>query len=152
MIPLRGPHSLRPVRFLGLWEPDGWRLKVYSIAQGRPLARPEAVAAAKEAARKSLPAPGAGNYGVGFLGVHDGRGAVFAFLDWWADENELHHHVWTAPGDAPTALTPAPGNNPSVCVWDLAVQWHEREAWVKRVLAGGGDVEGYLAERLDADL
>jgi hypothetical protein len=155
MLTLREPHATRPIRCLELWEPEGWRLKVYSIAYGRGIARPEVVEAAKRITRPALPPPHAGgNHGVGWLGVHDGRGANFAFLDWWADENELHHHVWIAPGDKPTSFAPAPGNNPSVCVWDLAVQWHEREAWVRHILANtkGPDVESYLAQRLDADL
>jgi hypothetical protein len=34
--------------------------------------------------------------GVGFLGVHGGRGADFVCIDWWAEENESHHHVYLA--------------------------------------------------------
>ena len=145
------PYAPRPIRYLAQWEPgDGWRLKVYSIAHGRPEAREEAVHAALKIAENALPK--SGSYKVGYLGVHDGRGAVFAFLDWWADENELHHLVWIAPGDRPTDFVPAVNNNPSVCVWDLAVQWHERQAWVTHVLAGDGDIEGYLAAQLNADV
>ena len=146
-------YAPRPIRFLEEWQAaPGWRLKVYSIAYGREQARPEAVAAAKERAEKMIPPTG--GYGVGFLGVHDGRGAVFAFLDWWEGENELHHHVWVAPADHPTALKPVVDNNPSVCVWDIAVQWHERQAWVTHVLANpdGPDLEGYLSERLDGEV
>src|SRR5687767_15279367 len=38
---------------------------------------------------------------VGFLCAHDGRGGCFAFVDWWADENELHHLMYTAVADRP---------------------------------------------------
>ena len=40
------------------------------------------------------------------------------------------------------------------CVWELAVIWFEREAWVKHVLqqAESPDLEGYLNERMNADV
>lgn len=44
-----------------------------------------------------------GCYGVGFLGVHDGRGADFVFIDWWAEENELHHHLYMASHNQPVS-------------------------------------------------
>src|SRR5262249_45540547 len=101
MIPLREKCELRPVRLLGLWEAAGWRLKVYGISYGREVPGPEAVAAAKRLAAAALPVPAvtADRYGIGFLGVHDGRGACFVFLCWWAHENELYHLVWSAPAD-----------------------------------------------------
>ena len=42
------------------------------------------------------------------------------------------------------------GERESICVWDLAVLWHEREAYVRHVLgpAQGPDIERYLSERL----
>lgn len=40
------------------------------------------------------------HYNVGLIGVNDGRGAIFAFVDCWADENELHHHVFVSPKEA----------------------------------------------------
>jgi hypothetical protein len=33
-------------------------------------------------------------YGAGFLRIHVGCGANFVFVDWWAEEKELHHHVF----------------------------------------------------------
>jgi hypothetical protein len=39
------------------------------------------------------------SYHLGFLGVHDGRTSNFVFLDYWAEENELHHHVFVSPAD-----------------------------------------------------
>src|SRR5918993_3952698 len=106
MIKLAEPYRPRPVRFLEEWADAGWRLKVYGIAYGREAPRAELVETAKRIARERLPQPpaGEGRYGVGFLGVHDGRGANFVFVDWWADENELHHHVWAGPSGAPEEL------------------------------------------------
>ena len=109
----------RPVRCLGVEELDGWRLKVYGIAYGAEQPSAELVAAGVGAGRGRLPAPAVtgDRYGVGFLGIHEGRGGNFVFVDWWAQENELHHHVWfsgrrTRPPCArgrPTTRSPATG-------------------------------------------
>jgi len=42
--------------------------------------------AAHELVRRELPKLIAekNHYGVGFVGVHDGRGAIFVFIDFWA--------------------------------------------------------------------
>lgn len=149
-------YSPRPVRPLPLFEVEGWRLKVHSIAYQGELARPELVEAAHRVAAEVLPRPavGAGRYGVGFLGVHDGRGATFVFVDWWADENELHHHAFTSPLDRPGELVATGMDALIACAWDLAVIGHERAAWVETVMAnpGGPDLDAYLARTLTADV
>lgn len=148
------PYSPRPIRFLELWEWQGWRLKVYGGAYGCAVPRPALVEAAKRAATEVLPRPAEADdrYGVGFACAHEGRGACFAFVDWWADENELHHKMLTAPEDAPAALRPAGPDALMGCVWDLAVMAFERDAWLRAVLANphGPDLDAYLAVRLDA--
>ena len=85
---LQEAYNVRPIRFLGLWREAGWTLKVYGIAYGREHPREELLEAAKEIARKRLTnsTNEDNHYGVGFLGVNDGRGANFVFVDYWADE------------------------------------------------------------------
>jgi prepilin-type processing-associated H-X9-DG protein len=149
------PCEPRPIRFLELWQPDDWSVKVYGIAYGRPTPRTELVEAAKAVAQEALAetAIATKHYGVGFLGVHDGRTANFVFVDWWADENELHHHVYLSPSDDPTRLVENRATGPIACVWDLRVVSFERDAWLSNVLrnARGPDLEGYLAVRLSED-
>ncbi len=104
----RSTRSVRPY-----WREVGWTLKMYGIAYGRERPREELVEAAKQVARERLTnsTNSVNHYGVGFLGVHDGRGANFVFVDYWADENELHHHVYVSPSDDPASLeyvTPTP--------------------------------------------
>ncbi len=145
--PSISPYVARPIRFQELWQPGAWRLKLYGIAYGRAAPRPQMVEAAKRLALEVLPAnPG---YGVGFIGAHDARGGCYAFVDWWTDENELHHKNFLGP--SPDELRPAGPNDSVACVWDLTVIDFERRAWhdlvVKRVDAP--DVEAYLARRLD---
>ena len=85
----------RPIRGSGIWAEDGWRLKCYGIAYNREQPRTALVEAAQQMARERLPRPATGDnrYGVGFVAAHDGRGGCAAFVDWWANEDELHHHL-----------------------------------------------------------
>ena len=155
-ITLSERYAPRPVRPLPLFGVDGWRLKVHSIAYRGELARPELVQAACRVAAEVLPRPaiGEGRYGVGFLGVHDGRGATFVFVDWWADENELHHHAFSSPLDRPGDLIATSPDAFIACAWDLAVIGHERAAWVETVMSNldGPDLESYLARTLTAEV
>lgn len=152
-ITLQSPYQPRPIRYQGIWQHDGWRLKVYSASQDQPLAREQLVDAIKQRAVETLPRPATtpNRYGVGFLCAHDGRGGCFAFVDWWADENELHHHIFTGPKDAPHEIAPVGDDELTACVWDLAVMAFERRAWVDTVLANpqGPDLDAYLAQHLD---
>ncbi|HEV2800932.1 MAG TPA: hypothetical protein VGW12_10570 [Pyrinomonadaceae bacterium] len=149
-------YEPRPIRFLEEWAFDGWRLKVYGISYRRERPRAELVETARRLAQESLPAAceGGRNYGVGYVGVHDGRGANFIFVDWWADENELHHRVYAAPSVELKDLPEITATGLSVCVWDLRVQCFEREAWLDAVLKNqsGADLEAYLARRLNEDV
>lgn len=149
-------YEPRPVRFLNLWQTEGWRIKLYGIAYSRSQPRPELVAAAQHIAAQRLRelAADVQHYHVGFLGVHDGRTSNFVFLDFWADENELHHHVFVSPTAHPDEFTYVTPTGLSACVWDLRLQAFEREAWVTHVLRRSArpDFDGYLATTLNADV
>jgi hypothetical protein len=155
MIAIKEPYKPRPIRFLELWEVSGWRLKVYGIAYQGQRPRPELVAAAKRIAQRRLSQVAADNhYGVGFLGIHDGETANFVFVDWWADENELHHHVYVSPVDHPDKLEYMTPTGLVACVWDLRVMSFERQAWLDTVLKNprGPDLDAYLERQLDEDV
>jgi hypothetical protein len=152
---LQEAYDVRPIRFLELWRESGWTLKVYGIAYGRERPREELVEAAKAVARKRLTGSTSeqNHYGVGFLGVHDGRGANFVFVDYWADEDELHHHLYVSPSAEPASLEDVTSTELIACTWDLRVLSFERDAWVEAVLANpsGPNMEGYLAHTLNED-
>lgn len=155
MLELHEPYEARAIRFHEEWQHAGWRLKVYGIAYRRSRPRVQLFETAKKLAGERLPRPhdGEGRYGVGFVGVHDGRGANFIFVSWWADENELHHHVYTAPSDELDDFKYITPSGLVACVWDLRVLGFEREAWLEKVLkAGRLDAESYMACRLNEDV
>lgn len=156
MIRLREPYRTRPIRFTELWRHGEWRIKIYSAAYDRPGARGELIEAMKQRASVTLPDPAVAHeaYGVGFACAHDGRGGCFAFVDWWAGENELHHHMFVSPEKRPGDLQPVGEQGLTACVWDLALMGFERDAWLDTVLANpaGPDLDAYLDRRLDAEL
>jgi hypothetical protein len=146
------PYQPRPIRFLELWPIDDWRIKVYGIAYARAEPRQALVAAAKllvPAVLRSLPAE-LQHYRLGFLGVTSN----FVFFDFWADENELHHHVFVSALDQPDEFQNVTATGLSACVWDLRLQAFERDAWVTHVLQQSElpDFEGYLAARMNAEV
>jgi hypothetical protein len=155
-IALPEPYAARTIRFLDVWEDAGWRLKRYGIAYAEGGPAPALVDVAQSLARRCLPRPavGEGRYGVGFMGVHEGRGANLVFVDWWADGNELHHHVFTASGDAPLDFSDVTGSGLAACVWDLAVIGFERDAWVATVMIDPDEsgLEAYLACRFEGSV
>ena len=156
MFNLAEPYERRPVRFLELWHRDGWRLKVYSLAYQMPLARPEVIETSKAVLWDHLQKASVGksHTGVGFIGINDGRGAIFSFVDFWADENELHHHVFISPKDRVDLLQYTTPTGLIACVWDMALMAFERQAWVNTVLNNprGPDIDAYLATRLNRDV
>jgi hypothetical protein len=150
-----GPYEPRPIRFLEVWRHGDWKLKVYGIAHGRATPCPALIAAAKrvvadrlDSVPQSIP-----HYSVGFLGIHDGRTSNFVFVDWWADENELHHHVYVSPKDEPQRLNYATPTGAIACVWDLRVLAFERQSWLDTVLkpAGNVNLDAYLEQQLNED-
>jgi hypothetical protein len=155
-IRLAEPYAARSVRCLNLLGFDGWRLKLYGITYGGKRPVQALVDAAVVAAEERLPRPAVTHdrYGVGFVAAHDGRGANFVFVDWWANEDELHHLTWLSSKEDPGRLRATGPDDFTACAWDLAVIGHERAAWVRHVLArpAGPDLDAYLHDRLDGDI
>ena len=152
VIELAEPYIARPVAALGVWRHGDWRLKKYTIAYRRESARPELIEAAEAVAADILPTPAITpmRYGVGILGIHDGRGAGLVFVDWWEQENDLHHHVFLSSDIDRGTLRPAAPTELAACVWDLSVMAYEREAWMRHVFAADApNLDAYLADQLE---
>jgi hypothetical protein len=134
------PYAPRPIRFHGLRDVDGWRLKRYSIVYGGGAVDWPAFEPVHALIDAALPRPAvsAPRPGVGFVIAHQGRTALYYVLGWWDNENELPLRVFVRGLEEGSAWRPARGSE-SVCVWDLQVISFEREAYVATLLAGGAD-------------
>ena len=147
---LQEPYAPRPTTFIELWQHGGWKMKVYGISYRRERPRPQLVEAAKRIARERLPSvTGDETYGVGFLGIHDGRGGNWIFVDWWADENVLHHHLYQSSDQEPERFEYVTPSGLMACVFELRVIVGEQQAWIDTVLANpaGPGIEAYLERR-----
>ncbi len=149
-------YRARPIRFVDLWELGEWKLKFYSITYTDDPLSPALVDAAHQVALARLKesASRTNHYGVGFVGIHQGKTGNFVFVDWWADENELHHHVYVSPSGKPDKLEYMTPSGLTACAWDLYLIGHERDAWVNHVLkqSEAPDLAGYLGARLNDDV
>lgn len=150
------PYQPRAIHHLENWELEGFRMKVYGIAyRGERPAQKLCNAARNVAAiRLAESALDTRHYGVGFVGIHEGKGANFVFIDWWADKNELHHHAYISADDDRTNLVYQTPSGLIACVWDLHVLAFEREAWVNNVMKQhrSPDIPGYLDTTLNCKI
>jgi hypothetical protein len=123
----------RPIAFHGVRDVHGQRLKVYSIRYGAEPLHWGTFEPGLSRAFAELPEPdiAAGRPGLGFVIVHQGRTGDYVILAWWDNENELPLRVFVRDQDGWRTARP----NESVCVWDLEVIWHERQAYVATVLS-----------------
>ncbi len=73
---------------------------------------------------------------------------LLTIRDW---RMKLYGIVFLSRSNDPDTLTPAKSSDSSVCVWDLRLQFFEREAWIKHVLrkANAPDFQAYLEDRLN---
>ncbi len=144
------PYQPRRIRFVEQAEIGEWRVKLYGASHRRSGPRQTLLQETKRLAADVLPRPavGQGRYGIAFACTHEGRdGGCYSMIDWWADENELHHQLFID-------FEPAPQEALTACVWDIAIMAFERGAWIEHMLTepGAADVNGYLAATLNADV
>jgi hypothetical protein len=143
-------YEPRPIRFDGLREIDGWRLKRYSITYGPGPLEWSVFEPAMALVDAALPPPAvtAARPGLGFVIAHRGRTALYCVLSWWDNENELPTRVFVRDLEGDAEWRPARGAE-SFCVWDLQVIAFERDAYVTTLLAGKADAaaaaRAYLA-------
>jgi hypothetical protein len=149
------PYQLRPIRFLGIWDFDAWRMKAYGISYANNVPDPGLINAARHIARQRLSQSenSIEHYGVGFIGIHEGKTDNFVFISWWSNENELYHHVYTSPTKQPENLVYMTPSGLTACTWDLRLMCFERDAWVEDVLKKypEPDIIAYLDNTLNIE-
>ena len=110
------------------------------------------VEAAWQALTAALPVHSAthDSHGVAVLTMHLGLQGFWVLIDCWAYGDVLMHRHLRAPVDSFAGLRDAATEGFGPCVWALAVQAHERQAWLRHVLANphGPDLGSYLEDGL----
>jgi len=133
-------YTQRPMAFIEQAESNGWSVKIYAIsAQSLPLPV-ELVAGAKQLLSQ-LPQPAVtqSRYGVGFLIIHQGAMRNWFILDWWENQDILHHLLFSSPLNKPTAITAEPDKSLVACVHELKIINFESQAWIETVLCQGAE-------------
>lgn len=148
-------YAPRRIRFQRLVERSGWRWKCYQILHGDKEPDAALADAALTEAERFGPAPETGpeHYRVGFVGVHQGARYDFVMVGFWSYGSELRLQAFMRPSTNSYRLEPVASGELSADVWDLKLLAFERDAWVRHALEPErADLEGYLADRLDAVL
>ena len=144
----------RPVRFLKLIRHHEWMIKVYSISAFREVADPLYVDAAIANLNEWLqPADKTGlqSYHIATLILHECKEGCFAIINWWIDDNMMQHFVYLTSPHRPVDFKIYSDSGIVTCVWELAVLWHERNAWIEHVLKQSDhpDFEKYFEQQLN---
>lgn len=149
-------YKSRPIRFIEILEVENWYVKVYSISVFNTYASESKIQKAKKSVGEWLGKATLQSritYQIATLIIHKCQSECFAIIQWWVDENMLENHVYRAQHDA-DPFTIFEGNNLVTCVWEMAVWWFERNAWIEHILkkAHKPDFVSYLDEHLNQDV
>ncbi|HEX6376088.1 MAG TPA: hypothetical protein VFZ91_10250 [Allosphingosinicella sp.] len=135
-------------------EVQGYRIKPYRMAF--PSASAEQAAAAAPAAAwlaRLLTPPEDPNYhGLGFSVLHVARDGVYQLIGRWYAGNNLMSEAFEVTGDIAGDRVTFTRLPLFACIWEMAVYVHERDSWVKTIMASGRRLEGadaYLQCRLE---
>ena len=142
------PYEERTIEFTEIAASNGWRIKVYGVsAKSSPLPG-EIVSVGTKVVLPHLPQPAIAEhrYGVGFLIIHHGKMRNWFLLDWWENQDILHHKLFSSPLDDPQSITPEPDTSLIACVHELRIITFESDAWIKTLLRAdkSSSVDDYL--------
>ncbi len=143
------PYEERKTWMMSTVRRGGWTLKVYAIEAPGAESPKSLVEHALHFLEPRLPVPSSAEPACGFVILHAGDEALWLLVDLWA-RDILKHFLYRAPLASPEALESAPADGTAACVWELRVIQHERDAWVRHVLARPSepDLEAYLADSI----
>ncbi len=129
----------RKIDFVNICSVDDFTVKVYTITNRDSFESQDTLAASIKALpswmekvkESSIP-----TYKHAFLIIHEAREGVLILLNWWTGENMIETKICFADFEHPTKIDSAIYDRKQlVCVWELEIFYHEREAWIKHVLS-----------------
>ena len=157
---MNAEYKKRRIRFLELYAVNSWVFKMYSITSGQSeVVSEQQVTFVKENPSEWLEKStqyALTTYNVGNVIIHEGKEGCFAIINWRIDENMLRHFVYLATKKQPHHFVLYSDNGIVSFVWEMAVLWFERNAWVNNVLSSGSIndvvINKYLNCQLNADV
>ena len=154
---IKSNYKTRQVRFVELYQHKDWHIKVYSISVKHAMVEQHWIDLAKKNIDTWLQQSDAyplDTYHMATLILHEGKEGCFAILCWWIDENMLQLFVYLASYNNQPEFVLYSDKGMVTCVWEMAVLWHERNAWVAHVLskANEPDITAYLSTVLNDDV
>jgi hypothetical protein len=156
MIEIQEAYKKRSIRYIELWEVDGWKFKVYGIAYKGEYPKKESINLAKSITKNQIREIHVNSkiYNVGFIVVHEAREANFILVDYWTGENMLCNHAYLSSFEKQAQIEYLTPTGLTACVWELRVICFEREAWIKSILANpkGPDINQYLSMYINEDV
>ena len=153
---IHNTYHTRSVRFIEIHRHIDWKIKLYGISTAAEFVSNQNIVAAKAEISKWLDRSvihNFENYKVATLIIHEAREGCFAIINWWVDENMLQHFVYFRKSSTAT-FTLFSDSGVITCVWEMAVLWHERNAWVKHILMKNEnpDLNAYLNDALNTNI
>lgn len=130
----KSSYKPRYISFLEIHEITDWKVKIYSISTNKATINPSKLKLAKQKLASWLfncKTSEFKSHEHATLILHQGETDFFAVLTYWLDENMIQICSYKLEGDAFKLISE---NGCITCVWELAVIWHERNAWVKHIL------------------
>ncbi|MEM1130345.1 MAG: hypothetical protein AAGH83_07455 [Pseudomonadota bacterium] len=144
-------YAARLVTSLPVWEMGAMRLKPYWVDREDDAEPPAALLEAARAQTETVLPPEAeaeGDHaGLGFVVLHRGAEGTWLLMDWWARGDTCCQRVAKAPRGS-TAFELVGPRPLMACVWELALVWREREAWVETMMSGRPNPAEYLRRRV----
>jgi len=149
------PYSKRAVTFVKQVNVNGWRIKVYSLSVKETALCEEIISNGVSSVLSALPQPALSEarYGVGFLIIHQGLMRNWFLLDWWEQEDILHHKLFSSNLNTPASISAEEDKSLIACVHELRVIAFESNAWIKTVLSQDkkADFDEYMKLRFNLD-
>lgn len=150
------PYKSRPIRFIEVFQYKNWYIKLYSISIFQEHVKDENIQLAKSYLKKWLLRATDYNletYNIANLILHEFKDGCFAIINWWTDENMLQSFVYLKKNNV-QHFEIYSNNGINTCVWEMAIWWHERNAWIKHILSKNNnpDFESYLNDVINENI
>lgn len=126
----------RPTHFIGVEKIGEWSFKCYEVFDSSNTApQAEEWKSAIQIATQNIQ-----NYihsgaelKIGYIIYHKGFDSNYIVISWWSHENMLRMFAYSSTRLEPTEFNLVT-NGLNICVWDMLIHAHERDAFVKHIL------------------